>query len=128
MTKLADFVRDARNQLGLTQEELDERIGMSSGYTGSLEIGRSKRPKPKTIKALAEVLHVSPTLLNNLSNDISDADLPHPDVTQAILRIDQIPSRVERLRVFRSLPDDVRRAIRQLALDLDDADDEQDEE
>lgn len=126
-TTLADFVRTTRLDLGLTQEQLDEAAGMSRGYTGMLEIGRAVRPKPKTIKALADALHVPATTLSNMINEIPNGPDEH-DVIQEILRLDQMPSRAARLKAFRDLPPDVRRAIRQIARDLDGVDDPQDAE
>jgi len=56
---LADNIRNVRKEMGFSQAELAERVGISSGYMCDLE--RSKRwPSAKIIVQLAAVLKLEP--------------------------------------------------------------------
>ena len=54
---LADLVRLARLEKGLTQRQLSRALRMSEGYVGHLESGRF-RPTVQTLKALSSVLRI----------------------------------------------------------------------
>src|SRR6478736_6765415 len=49
-------LRQARQAVGLTQEELAERAGLTPNAVGSLERGEHRHPYPATVRALAEAL------------------------------------------------------------------------
>jgi predicted ATPase/DNA-binding CsgD family transcriptional regulator/DNA-binding XRE family transcriptional regulator len=53
-------LRCHRETAGLTQERLAERAGLSVQGIAALESGRSQRPYPHTLRALAEALALSP--------------------------------------------------------------------
>jgi len=53
-------IRERRKQLGLTQEELAERLGVSWSAVSKWEIG-DRRPSDKLLQKLAKVLKVSPS-------------------------------------------------------------------
>jgi predicted ATPase/DNA-binding XRE family transcriptional regulator len=52
----AERLRDLRRAVGLTQEELADRAGLSPNAVGALERGQRRRPYPHTVRALAEAL------------------------------------------------------------------------
>jgi len=47
-------VRAHRRRLGLSQEDLAERIGVSTSTIGKVEAGRISRPRPATMRLLAD--------------------------------------------------------------------------
>ena len=53
---LADYVRRQRLTLGLTQETLAERAGLTVDTVGALERGQRRRLYPQTARALADAL------------------------------------------------------------------------
>lgn len=53
-------LRQFRETSGLTQEQLAEKAGLSVQGVASLENGRSRRPYPHTLRALADALGLSP--------------------------------------------------------------------
>ncbi|HEY0735668.1 MAG TPA: helix-turn-helix transcriptional regulator [Herpetosiphonaceae bacterium] len=55
---LALLVKQAREARGLTQAQVDEAIGMSTGYTGMVESGRITRPRQETLRKLELVLGI----------------------------------------------------------------------
>jgi tetratricopeptide (TPR) repeat protein/transcriptional regulator with XRE-family HTH domain len=56
-----DMVRALRGRLGLTQEELADRSGVSVRGLGKIEAGRIGRPRPSTVRLLADALGLSGT-------------------------------------------------------------------
>lgn len=53
---LGNKVRNRRYELGLTQEELSQRTGLSTGHISDIENGHRKQIQTKTIKRLAKGL------------------------------------------------------------------------
>lgn len=48
--------KKARKELGLTQEQVAEKAGISSNYYSMLETGRKDNPSSKVIEKIAKVL------------------------------------------------------------------------
>ena len=55
----SDLLRRSRHTLGLTQEELAERAGVSARLISALESGAPHRPRKDTLRLLAEALELS---------------------------------------------------------------------
>src|SRR5215208_4840078 len=53
------MLREYRGALGLTQEELTSRSGLTAKAVSALERGERKRPYPHTVRSLAEALGLS---------------------------------------------------------------------
>jgi predicted ATPase/transcriptional regulator with XRE-family HTH domain len=53
-------LRRHRTLAGLSQEELAERAGLTVSAVSQLERGARRRPKPRTVRALAEALGLAP--------------------------------------------------------------------
>ena len=70
---LADHIRDHRKRLGLTQEQLAERLGITLGTVSKWERGSSE-PDLGYIMDLAELFHISVDALIGFSMRVSDAD------------------------------------------------------
>jgi transcriptional regulator with XRE-family HTH domain len=51
-------IRDLREALRLTQEELAKKVGVTQGYIGHLERGLKRNPSLPTLKKLARALGV----------------------------------------------------------------------
>lgn len=68
---LAALIRDRRQQLGLTQAQLAERIGRAPSTIGSWETGRSRPADEATVEALVRVLDLDAV-------DAVDRVPPHP--------------------------------------------------
>ncbi len=63
--ELGNKIRKIRKQRGLTQEELSEKIEISSRNLSKIELGNSF-PKPDTIEKIVQNLHISlQTLFEN---------------------------------------------------------------
>ena len=52
------MIRNLREALRLTQEELAKKVGVTQGYIGHLERGLKKNPSLPTLKRLARALGV----------------------------------------------------------------------
>ena len=61
-TQIGEIIRTRRDELGLTQEQLAERIGKSAGYIGQLERGLSMTSLD-TLKQLINVLSLDANLI-----------------------------------------------------------------
>jgi transcriptional regulator with XRE-family HTH domain/tetratricopeptide (TPR) repeat protein len=59
MAGVAELLRGFRTAVGLTQEQLAERSGLSVGAVATLETGRRRHPRATTLDALAEALGLS---------------------------------------------------------------------
>jgi tetratricopeptide (TPR) repeat protein/transcriptional regulator with XRE-family HTH domain len=55
---LGRWLRGLRREAGLTQEEAAERAGLSARTVSNLELGRSRRPYPRSVRLLAGALGV----------------------------------------------------------------------
>lgn len=115
MNTLADFVRDARDARGMTQEELAEAIGKSFGYIGQLETGKIGRPRAATLRRLAAALHVP---LADLVVATGQLDASEGDAAANLLRIAALPTPAARLAAWRELPEPLRAAILVLMRDV----------
>jgi transcriptional regulator with XRE-family HTH domain len=58
-TAFSELVQRRRQALGMSQEEVSERVEMSQEWASMVERGRIKQPRISTLKKLAPVLGVS---------------------------------------------------------------------
>ncbi len=62
--KLHENIRKRRESLGITQQELANRMGVSVPRISELENGKSENPRLTTLEALAKALELPlPTLV-----------------------------------------------------------------
>lgn len=76
MVDYKDFgtrVRAARRRLGMTQEELAEKVGISSSFLGHIERG-TRIASLETLVLLCNALHVTPQALLTASLDSTFSD------------------------------------------------------
>jgi transcriptional regulator with XRE-family HTH domain len=57
--KLADVVRDRRNELRLTQDQLGEMVGVTKQQISNIEQGKTELPSPAVMARLARALQVA---------------------------------------------------------------------
>src|SRR4051812_29797839 len=55
---VGQMIKEARQRRGLTQRELAVKAGLSLGAVRDLEQGRSSRPRPPSLEALADALQL----------------------------------------------------------------------
>ncbi len=72
---LGTRVRAMRRQMGLTQEELAEKLGISASFLGHIERG-TRVASLETLVSLCNVLHVSPMYLLAASLRSFDGSMP----------------------------------------------------
>jgi len=70
---VSDLIRERRDRLDLTLEDVGRACGVSRATVSRWESGEIKRMKRSHIEALANVLHFNPILL------LSDPELVTPD-------------------------------------------------
>ena len=65
---LAANLKENRRKLGITQEELAEKAGVSTHYVAMIET-RKKYPKPDMLEHLAKTLEIEPYKLFSVESD-----------------------------------------------------------
>lgn len=55
---MGEKIKAARKKIGMTQEQLGEKTGLTKDYIGALERGKMKNPSLKTMKKLSEALDI----------------------------------------------------------------------
>jgi transcriptional regulator with XRE-family HTH domain len=91
----ANLIRDARNALGLTQEDVIIASGVSKSTIIRWEGGRAERPDPDQVRALCRVLRIDPkraaVALGYLHpDDLGDPVVPGRKLDPSILEVIEI--------------------------------------
>ena len=60
---MSERIKERRNAVGLTQEELGEKLGLKKSAIAKYENGRVENIKRSTIQKMAVVLECSPSYL-----------------------------------------------------------------
>lgn len=63
MNTMSDRIKERRVAMGLTQEELAEKLGLQKSAIAKYENGRVENIKRSVIKNMAEILHCKPSYL-----------------------------------------------------------------
>ncbi len=82
--EFAAVLRRHRKRSGLTQQELADKAGISVAAVRDLEQARSRRPRARSIRALAGALGLSPAQLPAPARPSSPEAPPEPDGTVLI--------------------------------------------
>jgi len=88
---LARSMKRRRAALAISQAQLAERAGLSTGYVGELEMG-SKDPSMETLSRIASALEIQPYRLMMSDEDVADAagqDALYQAVDLIRLRLDE---------------------------------------
>jgi transcriptional regulator with XRE-family HTH domain len=84
-----EIVRVHRRRLGLTQEELADKTGLSVRSIGNLEAGRIVAPRPATVRLLADAFGLAGADRDRFCHAVSrPVDRPNQTVVPAQLPID----------------------------------------
>lgn len=85
---LGRILRERREQLGKTQEEVADAVGVTQESVGKIELGKTRAPRPLTLQRLASFLRLDIAdlyLALGRANDhasaqrLADADMDHDD-------------------------------------------------
>ena len=74
---MAIRIRQCREEMGLTQEELGHRLGMQRAAINKYEKGHLENMKRATIKSLADIFGVSPSWLMGLEESAHNSKAPN---------------------------------------------------
>ncbi len=86
-----DMVRTHRRRVGMTQEELAERTGVSVRGIRNIEVGRISAPRPGTVRLLADALALSGPDRERFCQAALGAPAPNPPAQAAPARA--VPAR-----------------------------------
>lgn len=112
---LAHLIKQAREARGMTQVQVDEAIGMSTGYTGMVESNRITRPRAETLRKLENVLGIA---REDMLVATGELDTPSDDASVMLQRIATLPNREQRLEAWATLPEGLRSATLVLMQDV----------
>ncbi|HWV22750.1 MAG TPA: helix-turn-helix transcriptional regulator [Thermomicrobiales bacterium] len=91
-TPLARRVRTRREDMGLTQVEVSQAVGMSQEWTSMLERGRIRQPRISALQKLADVLDIpveEMLMLAGMSKTVTDA---RAMTSEAVALVDRLSS------------------------------------
>lgn len=88
MNNLGANIRARRHKLGITQEQLSNRTGLSINYISRLEVGAANNVSAKTLLSIAEVLKTSMDKLANGSTDEAEMGYYQKKLWQALNKMD----------------------------------------
>lgn len=69
-------LRERREALGLTLEDVAERVGTTRGHISSIELGRVTTPKAELRRKLAKVLGIRHVDLLMMTGELEDWEIP----------------------------------------------------
>ena len=104
-----------RDQAGLTQEELGEKLGISRAAVSQMErgvIGAS----PQTLARIERVLGLGQQYANELLHGLKSSD--RPDHLALLQEIAALPKHEDRVAALRSLSPDLQQVLVKLAQDI----------
>lgn len=88
------LVRDKRQELGLTQVEMADRVGISQAYLSSMERGSVRMPDVDIRRRLADVLRMTHLELLLAIDELSPEEAgqaPRPLVSEYQRKMDAMP-------------------------------------
>ncbi len=90
MNTLGDRIKIRRNELGLSQSELADKVGISYAQIGRYET-KDVQPPAKTLTTIADVLGVSPDfLLYGSTDEKAKARLSDPELINQFKAIEDM--------------------------------------
>jgi len=91
---MGDRIKAEQNKLGLTLEQMSEKIGISRNYLWEIEAGR-KLPAVNTLVRIGEVLNVSIDYLLGITAD-KDTMTREPPATERDIEMARIKKELEK--------------------------------
>ncbi len=115
VASLGEAVRYYRDQAGLTQEQLAERLGVTREAVRKIETGKTRRPGNDLLRKMEDVIGLSYRRSLDLMGEVEpDDDDP---LRVLLIQIAALPDPEERRQAWRTLDPQVRDAIMRLAGD-----------
>lgn len=99
MADMGNRIYQKRKELGLTMEELGNKLGVNKTAVNKWEKGIVKNIKQSTIKEMADIFGCSPSWLMGFDN-VQKKDIP-----------DYVPGTVEMIDLFSRVTDEQRQAV-----------------
>lgn len=103
---MSERIKERRNAVGLTQEELGEKLGLKKSAIAKYENGRVENIKRSTIQKMAVVLECSPSYLLGFEPEYTVKDF------KPLEKLD--PEDIELLRAYYNATKEVQNGIRSI--------------
>lgn len=101
MDTIGSRIRERRRELGLSQQQLGDRVKITKAAISAIESGKTKSPTPRTLFDISEALACSAEYLLNGDNEQHPADASVQDTADELYAV----------REFMQLRVEERRAI-----------------
>ena len=108
--RAGQIIRHHRIKLGLTQAQIAEKLGISTGYMTMLERGLRTRPSEKVLNDLKSTFKLTDIEFTELRAELLKEELPHKDVNKDF----QTHPFLNTFSEFLSLPPDSHEGIKKL--------------
>lgn len=99
-------IKECREQAGLTQEELGEKLGLQRAAINKYEKGHVENMKRATIKRMADIFDVSPSWLMGFEEDYQE-DYPEDPIPRTKEALLEYFHKNPQLKVLFSLSEDL---------------------
>jgi len=103
---MSDRIKERRMAMGMTQEELGEKLGLQKSAIAKYENGRVENVKRTVIMQMAEVLECAPSYLLGFDAEYSRSDLKEIVVSD--------PNDIRLLNAYHNASEDVKAGIRSI--------------
>lgn len=103
---MSDRIKERRMAMGMTQEELGEKLGLQKSAIAKYENGRVENIKRTVIKQMADVLECSPSYLLGFDAEYSRSDLKEIVISD--------PNDIKLLNAYYNAPEDIKAGIRSI--------------
>lgn len=88
MSIMSSRIRTCRKQLGMTQTELADKLGIQNSAVAKYENGRVSNIKRSTIQKMAEIFGVSPVWLMGIEDKSANLSQNQQDLIDKIALLD----------------------------------------
>lgn len=109
-------VRRYRKHADMSQERLAEQVGVTREAISKIERGATVRPSNELLQKLEEVLGLSRKYAYELIGEYEEDPDFSPDL--AMLRLADLPTHEDRMKGWKRLPVEYRRAVRRVMADV----------
>ena len=103
--KICDKIKALRENAGLTQTELGEKLGVKKNAVSKWECGRVEDIPSSKIKSMAVLFNVPPSYL------IDDEKEEQPTVSDGLSLADVSEEDIKTIKAYLEMPEDQRRAL-----------------
>lgn len=104
--EMSEVIKERRTALGMTQEELGDKLGLQKSAIAKYENGKVENMKRSIILKMAKVLECTPNYLLGFVPEYSPSDLHAIEHSE--------PQDIELIKAYHSAPEDIKACVRRI--------------